>query len=104
MNEEDRLKNINAVTEIFIERNRNTIAEKISDLMTAGHAEDDACHIIIQTVKNLPRYLLPLKVATIQEEAHIGELILSGGTVIQNKFSIEPEPEDDSVLDRYFFH
>lgn len=68
MNETDRQKIKDDVQAIFIERNRNTIAEKISDLTRVGFTEDEARHVLIQAVKNLPNYLLPLKATTANED------------------------------------
>lgn len=62
MNEVDKQKIKDDVQNCFIERNKNTIAEKISDYILKGFTEDEACHAIIQVVKNLPNHLLPLKV------------------------------------------
>lgn len=47
----------------FIERNENTIFEKISYCITEKKMNpDDATYLVTQVVKNLPKYLLPLKV------------------------------------------
>ena len=61
INVEDKQKIKDDVQNCFIERNRNTIAEKISDCIRKGFTKDDARHTVIQAVKNLPRYLLPLE-------------------------------------------
>jgi len=45
----------------------------------------------------------PTKTTT-REEVFGDELVLSGDTVTKSKTPTEPEPEDDSVIDRYHFH
>lgn len=62
INKADKQKIKDGVQYSFIERNRNTMAEKISELIKAGFTRDDAHHTVIQIVKNLPNHLLPLKV------------------------------------------
>lgn len=52
----------------FIERNKNTTREKISDLISAGFTEDKAQHMVIQIIKNLPDALLPLSATCFQNK------------------------------------
>lgn len=63
INVESKQKIKDDVQNCFIERNKNTIYEKISELIKAGFTKDDAHHTVIQVVQNLPKYLLPLNSA-----------------------------------------
>lgn len=62
INAEDKQKIKDDVRNCFIERNKNTIYEKISDLIKGGLTEDEARHLVVQVVQNLPNHLLPIKV------------------------------------------
>lgn len=62
INIEERQKIKDDVRNCFIERNENTICEKISELIKAGFTKDEAHHTVIKVVKNLSSYLLPIKI------------------------------------------
>lgn len=101
MEEKDKRKIRDSVQESFIERNENTIAEKISFFIKKGFTEDEAYHAIIQIMKNLSNYFLnlslPLKEIKSEEIVYSDELILSGNLAQQN-FSEWPR-QDETVND-----
>lgn len=84
INAEDKQKIIDDVRESFIERNENTIYEKISDLIELGFTEDEARHTVIQIVKNLPSYLLPLKVTPQEDAVSIYDAVSSYKVTLAN--------------------
>mgnify|MGYP001561408895 CR=1 FL=1 len=119
INMEDKQKIKDDVQNCFIERNENTIHEKISDCIRKGFNKDEARHTVIQIVKNLPNHLLSIK-ATPQEDAVSDykltiankeevcsdELLISDKTLDGYKLSEHLPAQEDTPedIDRYFLH
>ena len=81
------------VRNCFIARNKGTIDEKISYCMSKGMPEDKARHAIIQIVKNLSGYLLPLRDEPADYDIHEGELIVSNALIIKETFTEWPRKD-----------
>lgn len=88
INAEDKQKIKDDVRNCFIERNENTIYEKISDLISAGFTEGEAHDAVIQVVKNLSSFLLPLKIVVAKKDVYSDELTLDEKMVQQRRMFI----------------
>lgn len=96
INVKDEQKIRDDVRNCFIERNENTIAEKISELIKVGFTKDETNHIVIQIVKNLPNHLLPLKVTPQEDAVSDYKLMIANDELAKHSLGLATHfPDDD---------